>query len=147
MFDRAGTKLHDIREKYAMSISTPYWQDLDMDGTQELLVVTQTSASNETVAVWRSHGPDGQLVRAGELFGVQLEPFSRRKGLVFIRIHGSCCDGVYQLYRFAEQDKLAQVAEADWSAKSESDYRCEPKPLPDGLSLEETRSLLCARRK
>ncbi|EFV14063.2 hypothetical protein [Segniliparus rugosus] len=147
VFDRAGSKLHDIREQYAVSIATPSWQDLDVDGTQELLVVMQTSASNETVAVWRSHGPDGRLVRAGALFGVQLEPFSQRKGLVFIRIHVSCCEGVYQLYRFAEQDELAKVAEADWSAKSESDYRCEPKPVPGGLGLEETRSLLCARRK
>ena len=144
----AGSQLQTVEEQAEFAgYAAPEWSDVDGDGRQELVVALRTSASNTRYAVWRAHGPNGSLVRSGELFGVQLEHFPRREGLVFIRIHDSCCDGVYQLYRFDGQDKLAQVAEADWSARGDTDRQCAPKSVPGGLSLEETRSLLCVRRK
>ncbi|MDP1554573.1 MAG: hypothetical protein Q8L84_03855 [Hyphomonas sp.] len=69
--DAEGNSLQLIDETASGSYSYPYAEDIDGDGTLDLMVPLLTGNVNTNYAVWLK-GADGMFFRAGELSGVSI---------------------------------------------------------------------------
>jgi hypothetical protein len=88
-----------ITERYNIVFATPYYDDLDGNGTHELLVPLFSGASNTVYAIW--FGPDGgaPLVRGEEFPAVS---FGRSQNGEMVAIgHVSAAESVYTFSRIA----------------------------------------------
>jgi hypothetical protein len=63
----AGIPPFRIEETIGVTFATPHWQDLDADGSFELLVPLRTGNVNTDYAIWASPEPGVELVRVGEV--------------------------------------------------------------------------------
>ena len=111
----AGAVAQEFREstdQVGETGNAPLLQDIDDNGTPELLVITgRGGTGGEPMAVWRLTGRPSQFVRAGEIFGFR-RFYQTPEGFFGNYAHSSAASGVVQLYRWVE-DKLVGVALLD----------------------------------
>jgi hypothetical protein len=88
-----------ITERYNIVFATPYYDDLDGNGTHELLVPLFSGASNTVYAIWLDPGGGAPLVRGQEVPAVS---FGRSENGEVVAIgHVSAAESVYTFSRIA----------------------------------------------
>jgi hypothetical protein len=111
----AGAVAQEFREpttELGESRNAPLLQDIDNNGTPELLVVIgRGGTGGEPMAVWRLAAQPPRFVRAGKLFGFR-RFYQTPEGFFGNYAHSSAASGTVQLYRWVD-DKLVDVALLD----------------------------------
>ncbi|MFN7164549.1 MAG: hypothetical protein ACK4P2_06985 [Hyphomonas sp.] len=111
--DAEGNSLQLIDETASGSYSYPYAEDIDGDGTLDLMVPLLTGNVNTNYAVWLK-GADGMFVRAGELGGLSIG--QTPEGLIAASGRSSASAWETQYYRVtggALEEVAAVVNRAD----------------------------------
>lgn len=88
-----------ITERYNIVFATPYYDDLDGNGTHELLVPLFSGASNTVYAIWFDPGDGAPLVRGEEFPAVGFG--SSQNGEVVAIGHVSAAESLYTFSRIA----------------------------------------------
>lgn len=95
----------------------PLIADLDRDGRDELIVVSDVGSGGDTLDIWRAHKDSGKFASAGQMFGY---PDFRITDERFTALYAStgAGSGRVSIYRFVN-DKVVEVGSlfvqaADW---------------------------------
>ncbi|BBZ15136.1 hypothetical protein [Mycobacterium branderi] len=114
VLDSKGAQVQQFEEpadRIGETGAGPLLQDIDGDGTPELLVVTDIGGTGgEPMAVWRLTAPP-LFVRAGEIFGFR-RFYQTPEGFFGNYAHSSAASGVVTLYQWVD-NKLVEVALLD----------------------------------